>query len=304
MADTAPSPSGIDALLEQRARFEAWLTRLDEAGGRAPDAVRERVRADYRQRLAEVLEQLRGHAATISGELESQRRRQGELAARRDAVQERIAEAEIRHAVGEYSAAEWERVSAETGRELAEANEALERVTAEIARLAEVDRLIAGAPAPAAPAAASQPVEAAATPGAEPPAEDVGDGTVAAEPAAEPTVAGTPAPPADEPATDEPGPMSDSVANDGAPGGPSLAAPREDELAFLQSLAGSTGQGTPAPAAAPVAAAPAPAAAPATAPAPAATAASAKTLKCGECGTLNRPTEWYCERCGAELSTL
>jgi len=30
----------------------------------------------------------------------------------------------------------------------------------------------------------------------------------------------------------------------------------------------------------------------------------AKTLKCGECGTLNRPTEWYCERCGAELASL
>jgi uncharacterized OB-fold protein len=29
-----------------------------------------------------------------------------------------------------------------------------------------------------------------------------------------------------------------------------------------------------------------------------------KTLKCGECGTLNRPTEWYCERCGAELAAL
>jgi hypothetical protein len=30
----------------------------------------------------------------------------------------------------------------------------------------------------------------------------------------------------------------------------------------------------------------------------------AKTLKCGECGSLNRPTEWYCERCGAELAAL
>ena len=25
-----------------------------------------------------------------------------------------------------------------------------------------------------------------------------------------------------------------------------------------------------------------------------------KTLKCAECGSLNYPTEWYCERCGAE----
>jgi hypothetical protein len=30
----------------------------------------------------------------------------------------------------------------------------------------------------------------------------------------------------------------------------------------------------------------------------------AKTLKCNECGAMNYPTEWYCERCGAELATL
>jgi uncharacterized OB-fold protein len=29
-----------------------------------------------------------------------------------------------------------------------------------------------------------------------------------------------------------------------------------------------------------------------------------KTLKCADCGTLNRPTEWYCERCGSELAAL
>lgn len=29
-----------------------------------------------------------------------------------------------------------------------------------------------------------------------------------------------------------------------------------------------------------------------------------KTLKCGECAALNYPTEWYCERCGAELASL
>ena len=30
----------------------------------------------------------------------------------------------------------------------------------------------------------------------------------------------------------------------------------------------------------------------------------AKTLKCTECGAMNYPTEWYCERCGAELAAL
>jgi len=28
------------------------------------------------------------------------------------------------------------------------------------------------------------------------------------------------------------------------------------------------------------------------------------TLICGECGAPNLPTEWYCEKCGAELSAI
>jgi hypothetical protein len=34
------------------------------------------------------------------------------------------------------------------------------------------------------------------------------------------------------------------------------------------------------------------------------TAEAAKTLKCAECAAMNYPTEWYCERCGAELASL
>ncbi|MEO7998269.1 MAG: hypothetical protein ABI852_12540 [Gemmatimonadaceae bacterium] len=30
----------------------------------------------------------------------------------------------------------------------------------------------------------------------------------------------------------------------------------------------------------------------------------AKTLRCTECGTMNFPTEWYCERCGGELAAF
>jgi hypothetical protein len=31
---------------------------------------------------------------------------------------------------------------------------------------------------------------------------------------------------------------------------------------------------------------------------------ASKTLKCGECGAMNYATEWYCERCGAELASM
>ncbi len=34
------------------------------------------------------------------------------------------------------------------------------------------------------------------------------------------------------------------------------------------------------------------------------TSEAVKSLKCQECGTLNFPTEWYCERCGGELAAL
>ena len=34
------------------------------------------------------------------------------------------------------------------------------------------------------------------------------------------------------------------------------------------------------------------------------TSEGSKTLKCGECGATNYPTEWYCERCGAELASM
>jgi len=93
-----------------------------------------------------------------------------------------------------------------------------------------------------------------------------------------------------------------------------------DELAFLKSVTGNEGAAAPAqPGKRPsggftkpveTAAPSAPAAPPAAAPAAEAAKDRAsggtapKTLKCGECGTMNRPTEWYCERCGAELAAL
>ncbi len=34
------------------------------------------------------------------------------------------------------------------------------------------------------------------------------------------------------------------------------------------------------------------------------TSEAVKSLRCQECGTLNFPTEWYCERCGGELAAF
>ena len=115
------------------------------------------------------------------------------------------------------------------------------------------------------------------------------------------------------------------------PGSPMAGSPSFDELAFLNSVVGrsstqfkaeppaprpsrdsSTNRTPPIPAAPinPPARPAAPAAptvesdsGPLGRPTPR-TSQAIKTLKCAECGTLNYPTEWYCERCGGELAAL
>lgn len=73
------------------------------------------------------------------------------------------------------------------------------------------------------------------------------------------------------------------VAADG--GGAAPAAESFDELAFLRSVIDPQPQSSSMPKAP-------------------GTDTPQKTLRCTECGTMNLPTEWYCERCGGELATF
>jgi outer membrane biosynthesis protein TonB len=277
MAKNPEANASIEALLEQRAQFEQWLTKLDGAANKAPASVRSKVRGDYEARLRGVIEQLRGHAATIAGELERHQSAQADLDAQRQEAENELAEAEVRHAVGEFTDEEWERIRGESDGRLGGLREQLRSVGAEIARLAEVQQLIGGARKTPEP-----------TPPSEPPRADVIERSPPPPPPPEPE-------PEPEPAAEAP------------PSRPS--AQPVDELAFLKSVADDeelkpaprrpSNPGTGAPTQASRAVEAPPAAAPA---AKSGAPGVAKTLKCGECGTLNRPTEWYCERCGAELA--
>lgn len=68
------------------------------------------------------------------------------------------------------------------------------------------------------------------------------------------------------------------------------AADSFDDLAFLRSVI------DPTPASSSPGVSSIPTAAPSNVP--------LKTLRCTECGTMNLPTEWYCERCGGELAAF
>jgi hypothetical protein len=293
---TSETDTTIEALLQQRSQYEQWLGRLDSAGDKAPPAVRARVRSDYEARLRGVIDQLRGFSATIAEELDRHKATQTGLDAERRQAEEALAEAEVRHAVGEYTEEEWQRINEESGTLLGRLRGELHGVGDEISRLAEVQTLIGGAPkrtepsAPAPPPPA--PIAAAPEPEPEPPPAPVAAARPAPRPAPrEPEITHGP-PPADElaflkslapeeerrpapPPTPAPAPSGRRASNPGS-SGPSGSRGSESSTATSQAAPpGKTGA-----------------------------AGVAKTLKCGECGTLNRPTEWYCERCGAELAGI
>lgn len=85
-------------------------------------------------------------------------------------------------------------------------------------------------------------------------------------------------------------PPARSTATATPPASPSSAAPAAsaardgfDDLAFLRSVVDPTASAAAAPIA---------------------SGDQQKTLRCTECGTMNFPTEWYCERCGGELAAF
>lgn len=301
----------IDALLQQRAQYEQWLARLDATADQAPATVRHRVRGDYEGRLSRVIDELRSHAATIAEELEQHRAEQSRLDAERQTAEETLAEAEIRHVVGEYTEDEWQRLSGESQRHLDGLRGELQGVGVEIARLAEVQTLIESPSRvpELEPVAAVAPV-ARNTPAPVP----VSVTTVSAQ-VSMPLEAVMSIPAARQP---EPAPAVAEL----------VMADPSDELAFLRSVAddeqkpavtpsrrssnsgaGASAKAVAEPVATATVAAPTPSIPPAAPPAAtsgagASKAGMAKTLKCSECGTFNRPTEWYCERCGAELAAL
>jgi uncharacterized coiled-coil protein SlyX len=283
----------IEALLEQRSQYEEWLAKLDSSGDKAPPAVRQRVRGDYQARLQNVMEQLRGRVNAIAEELERHHASQAELDRQRRAAEEALAEAEVRHAVGEYTEDEWRRLSEQSRREVEQLRTQLRGIGAEITRLTEVQSLIS-APrgAAAAPPPPPRPAPKPEPPKPEPPKQEAADQTLVVTHSADPMSDPAAPPPRPNPAPPPVEPVPSGV----------------DELTFLKSVSDEELKPAPRRTSGPVAAV---TSAPPRAPEPAvqtspqpgkAAAAVAKTLKCGDCGTLNRPTEWYCERCGAELA--
>jgi hypothetical protein len=252
--------------MAEKTKYEQWLEDLEAKKDSTPVSVFDRVRQDYLTRLQAVMDQLKQHTVALQEHAANLMARLRQLEAAEQKLLEVQAEAALRSQVGEISS-EQERAARKAESALTKLQEDHELVANDLNRIAEI---LGG----------------------------------------------------------------DAV--DGATGGAASDGPRRstdfDELEFLKSVVGpTTGQiavpkiakaESPAPAAQKAEAAKAPAAKPAEAPAapkaPAKEPASEtvlgirtsgaveqpKTLKCAECGAMNYASEWYCERCGAELTVV
>ena len=285
----------LNALLEERTRYERWLSQLEAKREQTPVHVFERVRTDYTSRLEQVMGRLRSHGEGLQDTAVSLEERTTALSTEESQRRDARAEIELRSMVGEY---DQDRANAE----LAACDADIQRLeservaaTTELKRLQEILGLVSKPvvrPAPAAPP--SRPLGG--------PVPRAGSDSTIDELAflnslverAEPAAPAAPSPPPPPPAVPAPAPAPAAA----APAPPprvvtgdiplvtsleSSAKPEPLEVREPQTMRQTAGtpaflKGMPTE--------------------------QVKTLKCQECGTMNYPTEWYCERCGGELATM
>lgn len=298
--------SGVEHLLEQRRLFQDWLTKLSGGAGETmPGHVVEKVRNDYRTRLAGVMTELAQHDDSIRQALAEARGRHESMERQQQAAKDELAEVRLRKQVGELDDAVFKEINARLKGTIDESSKDLAASLRDIERYEEIIELIAAAaapepaPAPAAPVAepavAAQGSESEAAP--EHPASQI---DALEEMAFIRSVTGVMAPPkrrsrpvgrvaepelqaspkaAPEPAAAIVAPPAEiQVVRDQAP---------EEPEASVKGRGSKQGAGTVRRSEDARAA-----------------QAEGKALVCGECGAPNLPTEWYCEKCGAELSAF
>ncbi len=301
MAKKGPSKptDAVQRLLAEKHQIEQWLERLNSAGDTTPGHVREKVQSDYRKRLVEIVGELQEHRDNLSATLDEARRRQDDLARKEEAASERLSEAELRHTVGEYDEKKWAALKADILESLVKVREGLKEANAQIAALEEIAAVVDDQPAGLTPT--GEPDEEVNLGGMQVSLDDVDAGTAAAKAAREATPERPRPKPKQTDAFDELAFLKSVTAGDATvrprPSG-GVARPRQDTKPPVKepprpprrSGASEIGaEGVEALLQEP------------TQPSK---GTAGKTLKCAECGANNLPTEWYCERCGAELAAL
>ena len=135
---SAKSSQDFQKLLDEQLAVTEWLERLGVEGDDASDDVRSKVRADYETRLNAVSDELRGFRDELRATLSAETDKRNDLSQKERSADTRLAEAKLRHSVGEYQESRWNEIQSEILGELSKVRQELKVVGAEVARLDEV----------------------------------------------------------------------------------------------------------------------------------------------------------------------
>jgi hypothetical protein len=343
-ADGRSAVATVGSLMEERRRYELWLAALNARRAETPKHVFTRVHADYTARLESVIGRLTGQVEGLRAELTTLATRIATLEEQQHRARDERAEAELRAHVGEMTPEEWvvaakkaDDALADLVREHAEAVDALARTReflADAERPATPPVPATAIPAPAANEPLQPPRGTTNVPVQPRAAQPPGGPRLRPLPGREEPAAPASAEPARQGGFDELAFLS-SVVDEGesaprAPFAPASPKPQPQPTAaanvqpvarpapppsrnpFVQraqdKIINNDGATGPKLESKQVGGARGGLAANVSGNNPIVlrdkSNESAKTLKCGECGAANYPTEWYCERCGAELASL
>lgn len=299
---------GLHDLLAERSRYEGWLTQLEARTATTPLHVLERVRADYNARLDHVTTQLRGRAVDLEANAASLRSRLAALASEEEARRDERAETELRASVGEFASDKATMTIEQCDQAIASLTAQRDALGSELARLQQVLVLvIPQEPAPTPVAPTPEPMAAAHAEAPRYHTDSILEPITALAPDLEPvTPPAAPSPSAAQEleflrsVVNQPeGAVGSTEANGEMVPPPVLSAPRRQPTpmstgtisGLRDPLRGVQGDGSLTPSNMPSFLKDMP-------------TEQVKTLKCQECGTMNYPTEWYCERCGGELAAM
>ena len=302
----------IEGLLAERRKYEQWLAQLEARKESTPSHVFVKVHQDYSARLEDAQKKLMSESGAVHAlatELEQS------LAAQEKQITERNderSEAELRASVGEFAGKEWDKLRAKLDTAIADLSSERDNIQKELETLRALLNEAESAPASGEPKrdiddiAFLRSVLGRSTPFSNTPAPDPADAA---------PLKVVPAPDIEEPSFEPPAAAAEvkveaprvstgarasssnamrtssgTISNPPRPSVPELFAtpevpddpsgPRGTDDRKEGRVSGTFGQLTPR------------------------TSEAVKSLKCQECGTLNYPTEWYCERCGGELAAF
>lgn len=314
------TPRGLEdvaSLMLERQRIENWLATLEARRASTPDHVYDRVRGDYSTRLKAITDQLIARSASLKSHVDQLTARLTQFETEAQRYRDVRAESELRMQVGELSVADWNAKARECDEGIARLTEAQTQARGQLAQAREILAMVngqangAGSSAtpiprstlslpnrPSRPVSAEQVRQAEASP----------NGSGVDEMEFLKSVVGNQPPgtgPNDNHSGQTPG------VDEGAPDLAETLVSRINqrnqagklrEDGDAESLLKGVGVPKPGvknnPLAANVTDANPIVLQPQGGP------ERHKTLKCQECGTMNYPTEWYCERCGAELVSV